>query len=245
MKISVLTMFPELFPDFLREPVIARARGLGKAEISIVDIKAFAGGSFRRIDDDTYGGGAGMVMRALPILRALESVKETGANCHTIYLTPSGVPYTQKKARELSSLPGLVLLCGHYEGIDARVLSHVDEEISIGDYVLTGGELPAKVVLDSVIRLLPGVLREESTREESFENGLLEYPQDTKPADLNGDRIPEVLLSGDHEKIRLWRLRASLKLTLRHRPDLLENRVFTEEERKLLREIQEEMPGGD
>jgi len=271
MKISVLTIFPEMFEDFLQEPVIKRAVDRGIAEIGIADIKKYAGGSFRHIDDDTYGGGAGMVMRAKPILDALKDVcgskflisgpqdaaepAETGTGENgrpedqktdrdrrtpeksrlcICAMTPSGIPYTQKMARELAEKDHLVLICGHYEGIDERVMRHVDRQISIGDYVLTGGELPAKVVMDSVIRLLGGVLREESTEVESFEDGLLEYPQYTKPLEVDGQRVPDALLTGDHEKIRTWRLAQSLLRTLRVRPDLLEKRGTSSEERKLL-----------
>lgn len=238
LKISVLTVFPEMFHDFLREPVTARAIERGSVQVELIDIKAFAGGSFRHIDDDTYGGGAGMVMRCAPVLDALKTVKTEGSI--TAVMAPCGLPYTQKKARELASCEHLILICGHYEGLDERIMKRADLILSIGDYVLTGGELPAKVVMDSVMRLLPGVLRHESTEYESFENGLLEYPQFTKPQEYEGERIPEVFLTGDHEKIRRWRLKESLRLTLERRPDLLERRSFTQEEKQLLEELQTE-----
>lgn len=272
MRISILTIFPEMFDGFLQEPVIRRAIDRGIVTVDIADIKKFAGGSFRHIDDDTYGGGAGMVMRAKPVLDALKDVlKEDGiqaeaaeesaaASCrdrageeHEIpeggtcvcVMTPSGRLYDQKTARSLAEKDHLVLICGHYEGIDERVMKHADLQLSIGDYILTGGELPAKVVMDSVIRILDGVLRKKSTEEESFENGLLEYPQYTKPLVVDGEEIPEELRSGDHERIRVWRLKQSLLRTLRRRPDLLEKRGLTAEERKILEEeeLTEAFPG--
>ena len=221
MKITVLTIFPEMFGDFLKEPVIARALSRNIVQIEITDIKEYAGGSFRHIDDDPYGGGAGMVMRCGPVLDALESVRTAGS--YTAVMTPSGRKYTQKTAHEFAALEHLILICGHYEGLDERILDHADGCFTIGDYVLTGGELPAKVVMDSVIRLLPGVLRAEATREESFEQGILEYPQYTKPADWRGEKIPEVLLSGNHEKIRRWREQEALRITRERRSDLLKD----------------------
>ncbi len=220
MKITILTIFPNLFEGFTKEPVIARAVRIGAVSLEIKDIRPFAGGSFRHIDDDPYGGGAGMVMRCAPVMDALESVR-TGES-FTAVMTPAGRKYTQSTAHEFAKLKHLILICGHYEGLDERILDHADGVYSIGDYVLTGGELPARVVCDSVIRLLPGVLRAEATVEESFENGLLEYPQYTKPANWNGEKIPEVLLSGDHEKIRLWREQEALRITRERRPDLLD-----------------------
>lgn len=220
MRITILTIFPEMFEDFVKEPVIARAIARKCVRLEIVDIRAFAGGSFRHIDDDSYGGGAGMVMRCGPVLDALETVRTEGS--YTAVMTPAGYRYTQKTAHFFSRQPHLILICGHYEGLDERILNHADGVFSIGDYVLTGGELPAKVVCDSVIRLLPGVLRAQATVEESFESGLLEYPQYTKPADWNGEKVPEVLLSGDHGRIRRWRQEEALRITRERRPDLLE-----------------------
>ncbi len=249
MRISILTIFPEMFDGFLQEPVIRRAISRGIVTVDITDIKKYAGGSFRHIDDDTYGGGAGMVMRAKPVLDALKDVLEgnpeeqsTASRTDGIHgddtcvcvMTPSGRLYDQTTARSLAEKDHLVLICGHYEGIDERVMKHADLQLSIGDYVLTGGELPAKVVMDSVIRILDGVLRKKSTEEESFENGLLEYPQYTKPLVVDGEEIPAELKTGDHERIRVWRLKQSLLRTLRRRPDLLEKRGLTAEERKLL-----------
>ena len=233
MTISVLTIMPELFGSFLQAPVIARAIRNGVLEVKIIDIREYAPGSFRHIDDSPFGGGAGMVMRCQPVLDALRACNNKD---RTVILSPAGKPYTQKKAHELSSAGHLVLICGHYEGMDARIYPHADEQISIGDYVLTGGEIAAQVIIDSIARLLPGSLRDESTQEESFENGLLEYPQYTQPAVYEGEAVPDVLRSGDHEKIRKWRLQQSLLLTRRMRPDLFEAHVLTEEEKTLLAE---------
>ena len=237
MIISVLTIMPELFGSFLQAPVIARAIRNGTLEVEIIDIREYAPGSFRHIDDSPFGGGAGMVMRCQPVLDALRACKKEELKTHSVILSPAGIPYTQQKAHELSDTEHLVLICGHYEGMDARIYPHADEQISIGDYVLTGGELAAQVIIDSVARLLPGSLRDESTREESFENGLLEYPQYTQPAVCEGEAVPDVLRSGDHEKIRKWRLQQSLLLTRRMRPDLFEAHKLTEEEKCLLAEI--------
>ena len=220
MKISILTICPEQFGDFARTPLIARSVSSGLLELEIVDIREFAPGSFRDVDDSPYGGGAGMIMRAQPVLDALASVSRPGS--HSVILAPIGKKYTQADAHRLALTDHLILICGHFEGMDARIYPHADELISIGDYILTGGELPAMVICDSVMRLVKGSMKEESTREESFEDGLLEYPQYTRPAEYNGERVPEVLLSGDHERIREWRRKEALRLTRELRPDLLE-----------------------
>ena len=224
MRISVLTMMPELFGSFLQSPVVARAIRKESLEVEIVDIRAYAPGSFRHIDDSPFGGGAGMVMRCQPVIDALRACKNGDAREaeHTVILSPAGTPYTQKKARELAKTQHLILICGHYEGLDARIYPYADEQISIGDYVLTS-------------------LRDASTEEESFENGLLEYPQYTQPAVFEGQAVPEVLRSGDHEKIRKWRLQQSLLLTRRMRPDLFAAHRLTEEERVLLEQAEQEL----
>ena len=184
-----------------------------------------------------------MVMRCQPVIDALRACKNGDAREaeHTVILSPAGTPYTQKKARELAKTQHLILICGHYEGLDARIYPYADEQISIGDYVLTGGEIAAQVIMDSIARLLPGSLRDASTEEESFENGLLEYPQYTQPAVFEGQAVPEVLRSGDHEKIRKWRLQQSLLLTRRMRPDLFAAHRLTEEERVLLEQAEQEL----
>ncbi len=237
MKITILTIFPEMFRDFLATSIVSRAIARGIAEIEIRDIRDYAYGSYRHVDDSPFGGGAGMVMKCQPVLDALEAVRTPQS--HTVLMSPAGKVYDQKKAHEYAALDHLILICGHYEGVDARIQKHTDELISIGDYVLTGGELAAMVISDSVVRLLDGVIRAESTSEESHENGLLEYPQYTKPADYKGDRVPDVLLSGHHENIRKWRLKQSLKLTRECRPDLFEKYELNEEEKKLLEEPDE------
>ena len=243
MRISILTVCPELFGSFLQSHEVKRAAKRSGAEVEVIDIREFAPGSFRHIDDSPCGGGRGMVLRCQPVADAIESVKERSAGAadvsvRTILLSPAGTVYDQKKARELAAQDHLILVCGHYEGFDARIYSWVDELISVGDYVLTGGELPAMTVADSVLRLLEGNLKEGGAGEESFENGLLEYPQYTKPAEFRGQKVPEVLLSGDHEAVRKWRLEAALKETMERRPDLLEGRKFTEEEKALLGEME-------
>ena len=243
MKITILTMFPQLFDSFREGPVVQRAIRKSSLELLVVDIKEFAPGSFRHIDDSPFGGGAGMVMRCQPVLDALRSVRgsaESFQNTIVTALSPAGRQFTQKQAHRFSELDHLILICGHYEGMDERIYRHVDEEISIGDYVLTGGEIAAMAVSDAVIRLLPGALRSESTSEESFENGLLEYPQYTQPAVYEGEAVPEVLTSGNHARIRRWRLKESLRRTMERRPDLLEGRQFTEEEIALIEEIKKD-----
>lgn len=222
MKISVLTLFPEYFDAFTRSPLIKRAQLKGAVEIDIVDIKDFAEGSFRKIDDSPYGGGPGCILRCEPVVKALERVKETSRTpCHSILFSPGGKTYKQTDARRLFNKEHLILLCGHYEGFDERILKYTDEQISLGDYILSGGEIPAMAVMDSVIRLFPESLKTEATRDESFETGILEYPQYTRPRVFRGDAVPEVLLSGDHEKIDEWRREEALKKTQRLRPDLL------------------------
>ena len=238
MKITILTLFPEMYGDFLKTSIVARSIQRGLAEVEIVDIRDYAPGSYRHVDDSPFGGGAGMVLKCQPVLDCLDDVCTEGS--WKVMMSAAGTPYTQQTAHRFARLDHLVLLCGHYEGIDARINNHVDELVSIGDYILTGGELASMVISDSVIRLLKGSIKAESTSEESFENGLLEYPQYTQPADYKGEKVPEILLSGHHEKIRLWRLKESLRLTRQKRPDLLENRQFTPEELKLLREIEAE-----
>jgi len=248
MRISILTVCPELFCSFLQSHEVKRAAKRSGAEVEVIDIREFAPGSFRHIDDSPYGGGRGMVLRCQPVADAVESVKRRGTedrkdsgrkvSVRTILLSPAGTVYDQKKARELAAQDHLILICGHYEGFDARIYSWADELVSVGDYILTGGELPAMTVADSVLRLLEGNLKEGGAGEESFENGLLEYPQYTKPAEFRGQKVPEVLLSGDHEAVRKWRLEAALKETMERRPDLLEGRKFTEEEKALLGEME-------
>ena len=220
MRISILSIAPEQFASFQEMPLVNRSIEKGLLELEIVDVRDYVQGSFRKVDDSPYGGGAGMIMRVEPVLKALKAKKKTETT--VLIMAPIGKRFDQKMAHELSLKEDLLIICGHYEGMDARIYDYADELISIGDYILTGGELAAMVVCDSLLRLLDGSMKKESVIEESFEEGLLEYPQYTRPAEYDGKRVPEVLLSGDHEKIRQWRKQEARKLTELRRPDLLE-----------------------
>lgn len=220
MNITVLTLFPEMFAP-LFESVIGRAVSGGKLNIKIVNIRDYAENKHFKCDDYPFGGGAGMVMMPQPIGSAIEAV-DPDHRAHRIYMSPRGRVFTQKRAVELSRLGDILILCGHYEGVDQRVIDlYIDEELSVGDYVLTGGELPAMVVCDCVARYVEGVISGESLKDESFSAGLLEYPQYTRPAVYKGLSVPEVLLSGNHEKVDAWRREQSLEITRKNRPDLL------------------------
>lgn len=220
MNITVLTLFPEMFAP-LYESVIGRAVNGGKLNIKIVNIRDYAENKHFKCDDYPFGGGAGMVMMPQPIGSAIEAV-DPDHRAHRIYMSPRGRVFTQKRAVELSRLGDILILCGHYEGVDQRVIDlYIDEELSVGDYVLTGGELPAMVVCDCVARYVEGVISGESLKDESFSAGLLEYPQYTRPAVYKGLSVPEVLLSGNHEKVDAWRREQSLEITRKNRPDLL------------------------
>ena len=221
----------------MKMPLVKRAVEKGIATINIVDIKPYAGGSFRHIDDSPAGGGPGMILKVDTTMRAVEANRTEKSR--VILLSPKGEVYSQKKARELSKQEDIVLICGHYEGVDRRVENHVDEMISIGDYVLSGGEIAAEVIVDSIVRLLDGIIRDGATAEESHENILLEYPQYTKPVDYKGEKIPDILLSGNHGAIEKWRHLEALKDTKRLRPDLFEKYPLTEEEKKALERREE------
>ena len=239
MRFDILTLFPEACDKVLGESIIGRARQKGLLDIRCHQIRDYTENKQKQVDDYPYGGGMGMVMNAQPIADCFRAVcEELGHRPHLIYLSPQGKTLTQQRAKELSQLPSLCLLCGHYEGVDERVLDAlVDEQISIGDYVLTGGELPAMVLVDCVSRMVPGVLSDEVCfTEESHFSSLLEYPQYTRPAVWEGREVPEVLLSGHHKNIEAWRRQQSLLRTLRHRPDMLEHADLTEKERAFLRE---------
>ena len=219
MKFDVLTLFPEMFEP-LNSSIIGRAKEKNLIEINLINIRDFSKDKHKKVDDTPYGGGAGMVMMPDVVYDAYKSIKDESAK--VIYMSPQGKKLTQKKVEELAKNKHLIILCGHYEGIDQRVIDKiVDEEISIGDYVLTGGELPAMVLIDSVSRYSEGVITKESTNEESFTNGLLEYPQYTRPEVFEGEKVPEVLLSGHHANIEKWRKEKSLEITAKKRPDLL------------------------
>lgn len=240
MRFDVLTLFPALFCSFLKESILGRAVSKGLIDVRLTDIRSFARGPHRVTDDRPYGGGSGMVMKAGPILRALQSVERIGTRSRVALLTPQGEPFKQSIAWELSALDQLILICGRYEGVDERIRAdHVDRDLSIGDYVLSSGELGAMVVIDAVSRLVPNVLGgERSNLEDSFEEGLLEYPHYTRPRVFQGREVPEVLLSGDHEKIRLWRRTASIRRTLQRRPDLLEKATLNQEDKAILARLQ-------
>ena len=235
MKFDVLTLFPEMF-EAIKQSIIGKAAEKNLININLINIRDFSKNKHKKVDDTPYGGGAGMVMKADVVYDAYKSIKDE--NAKVIYLTPQGKVLNQKKVEELSKEEHLILLCGHYEGIDQRVLDKiVDEEISIGDYVLTGGEIPAMVLIDSVSRYVEGVLSEDSISEESFSQGILEYPQYTRPEIFEGMKVPEILQSGHHENIKKWRRCEALKNTYNKRPELLENVELSEQDKKYLEKI--------
>lgn len=220
MKIDILTLFPSMFDGFLHESIIKRAIEKGKVEVNIYNIRDYSKDPHKKVDDYQFGGGSGMVLMPQPIIDAIEDLKRE--DTFVILMSPQGIPYKQKIAHELSQKKHILIICGHYEGFDERIRSFVDMEISIGDYILTGGELASMVVSDSIIRLLDDVITKESSENESFENHLLDYPVYTKPVDFRGMKVPDVLLSGHHENIRKWRLEQQMNRTQERRPDLLE-----------------------
>ncbi len=246
MRFDILTLFPGMFSSPFEESILKRAIEKGLIQIRIVNIRDFALDKHQVVDDAPYGGGQGMVMKVEPIARAIEEVRSGDASARVIYLTPQGKPLDQERAKELASYPRLILLCGRYEGIDERVRERfVEEEISIGDYVLTGGELAAMVVVDAVSRLLPGVLgSDRSAVEDSFFNSLLEYPQYTRPFEYRGSEVPEVLVSGNHQSIAQWRRKEALRRTRLQRPDLLAKAQLSREDLGLLEEIEKEKDPG-
>ena len=237
MKFDVLTLFPEMF-ETMKQSVIGRAIEKGLLEINLINIRDFSKDKHKKVDDTVYGGGAGMLMKPDVVYDAFKSVESEKSK--VIYLSPQGKKLCQTKVEELAKLEHLILLCGHYEGIDQRVIDKiVDEEISIGDYVLTGGEIPAMVLIDSVSRYIDGVITGESTSEESFSGeGLLEYPQYTRPEEFEGMKVPEVLQSGHHENINKWRRKEAIRITYQKRQDLLEKVNLTEEEKKFIEELE-------
>ena len=242
MKFTVLTLFPQIPRAFFETSIMAKVVEKGIIAYDLVDIRDFANDRHHTCDDSTYGGGAGQLMLPEPLGKALDSVEAYKKDVHVIYVTPSGKQFTQKKAEELSHKDNLVFICGRYEGIDQRIIdTYVDEELSIGDYVMSSGELAATVIIDAVYRLVDGVITHESLEEESFNGNLLEYPQYTKPAVYKGLEVPEVLMGGNHEEIRKWRLRKSLEKTFRNRPDLIVKAraegTLTEEAEKMIEEF--------
>lgn len=243
MRIDILTLFPDMCNTVMSESVIGRARQSGKVEINCIDIRDYTLDKHRRVDDKPYGGGMGMIMAPQPIYDCFQSLcNEIGAKPHLIYLTPQGKTLTQDRVKDLARLDNIALLCGHYEGIDERVIEALEpEEISVGDYVLTGGELPALIVADAVSRMLPGVLSDdECFEEESHFNYLLEYPQYTHPSEWQGREVPEVLLSGHHANVDKWRRQQSLKRTYERRPDMLENAQLTDDDITFLSKLKKD-----
>lgn len=237
MKINIMTLFPDMCESVLSESIIGRAREKGYVEINCVNIRDYTLDKHRRVDDAPYGGGMGMLMQTQPIHDCYKAICEKSENKnHLIYMSPCGEVLTQKKVKELATMDEITILCGHYEGIDQRVIDTlVDEQISIGDYVLTGGELPALVLADSISRMLEGVLPNDEAKElESHYNGLLEYPQYTRPYEWNGIKVPDVLISGHHGNVDKWRREQSLIMTAKYRPDMLEKADLTEKEKEFL-----------
>jgi tRNA (guanine37-N1)-methyltransferase len=237
MKIDLITLFPEMCETVLGESIIGRAQKSGAIEINCVQLRDFALDKHKRVDDTTYGGGMGMLMKCEPIALCYEDICEKrGCKPHFVYMSPQGKPLTQNKLKELSEYENICVLAGHYEGVDQRIIDEfIDEEISIGDYVLTGGELPALVFIDALSRLAPGVLsNDECFTEESHFNGLLEYPQYTKPMEWRGLEVPPVLYSGDHAKVDRWRYEQSLINTAKKRPDMLEKKELSDEDKGIL-----------
>lgn len=239
MKIKILTLFPNMLEGILKESILKRAIEKGVCSVELIDMRQYSLDKHHHVDDTPYGGGAGMVLACDVVDRAITAHRT--AQSFKILMTPQGRPFQQTIAKELASKEELILICGHYEGFDERIRSYVDDEISIGDYVLTGGEIPAMVLIDSISRYVDGVLSNESTDEESFSNGLLEYPQYTRPEIFNEVKVPEVLISGHHENIRKWRREKSLENTLKKRPELLENVVLTKNEKDYIENLKKEV----
>lgn len=242
MKITIMTLFPEMCNAVLDESIIGRARKSGIIEIDTVNIRDFTLDKHNRVDDAPYGGGMGMLMQTQPIYDCFASLcSEDGKKPHLIYMSAQGKTLTQKRVKELSQLPNIAILCGHYEGVDERIIEEiVDEEISIGDYVLTGGELPALILSDSIARMIDGVLPNDEAKElESHYSGLLEYPQYTRPPEWHGRKVPDILLSGHHGNIDKWRREKSLERTLERRPDMLKSAELTKKDREYLAKLKE------
>ncbi|HAM31786.1 MAG TPA: tRNA (guanosine(37)-N1)-methyltransferase TrmD [Erysipelotrichaceae bacterium] len=235
MKITVLTLFPEYFDGLMNTSIIKRAYEKGLFSFEVVDFRKYTKEKHGHVDDTPYGGGAGMLLMCQPIIDAIHAVRTE--NSLVIMLTPQGETFQQTKAAQLAQADHLIFLCGHYEGFDERIRDYVDVQMSLGDFVLTGGEPACAVMCDAIIRLLPGVIRQDSSDDDSFSNGLLEYPQYTKPYEYDGKKVPDVLLSGHHENIRKWRREQAVIKTAFYRPDLLKKVKLTEQEQKLVREI--------
>jgi tRNA (guanine37-N1)-methyltransferase len=244
MRIEVVTLFPELFESFLAAGLLGKAIGQGLVRVGFANPREFTTDRHRTVDDTPYGGGSGMVMMPGPVAAALDAIDAREGKTRRVLLTPQGRPFRQKDAVRYAGLGAVVLVCGRYEGFDERIRSLVDEEVSLGDFVMFGGEVAAMAILEATVRLVPGVLgNDESLAAESHAHGLLEYPQYTRPAEFRGARVPDVLISGDHGRIARWRKKESLRRTRARRPDLLEAAALTDEERALLAEIEREEDG--
>lgn len=240
MKIDVLTLFPNMF-QALNESMIGKAQEKGIITLNTHDFREYSQNKHHHVDDYPYGGGAGMLLQVEPIDRCLDDVVNNREKARIVLLDPAGVPFTQKMAESFAKEEELIFICGHYEGYDERIRDLVTDEVSLGDYVLTGGELGAMTMIDATVRLLPEVLgNDESAVTDSHSTGLLEHPQYTRPADYKGKKVPDVLMSGNHEKIRQWKVKESLRRTYLRRPDMLENYVLNDEEKQLLDEIKQE-----
>lgn len=240
MRIDIMTLFPDMCLAYLGESIIGRARAAGKVQIECTDIRDYTLDKHRRVDDTPYGGGMGMIMQAQPIYDCYQDIcRKTGTKPHLIYLTPQGKTLTQERVKELAQLDNIALLCGHYEGVDERVIEELQpEEISVGDYVLTGGELPALIVADAVSRMIPGVLsNDDCFTEESHYSSLLEYPQYTRPFEWRGRKVPEVLTTGHHANVDKWRREQSIERTAQRRPDMLEKAQLTAKDIKFLSDL--------
>ena len=237
MRFDILTLFPEMIEGVINSSILKRAREKGLLEINVIDFRLFSTNKHNTVDDYAYGGGAGMLISVEPIHKALQSI-EGYEKATKILTTPSGKVFNQKMAIDLSKNDHIIIMCGHYEGIDNRVLNYVDEEISVGDYVLTGGEIPALAIMDSVARLVKGVISDDSIVHESFMEGLLEYPQYTRPQVYDGHAVPDILLSGHHANIEKWKRKEALKKTYKMRPDLLETAMLTPEDYAYLKELE-------
>lgn len=239
MKIDILSLFPEMFDGFKTTSIIKRAIEKDIVEVNIHNFREFTNNKHKHVDDYPYGGGQGMVLMVQPIIDCLNSIIKDDSI--VVLMSPQGKPFNQRMASDFSKINHLIIICGHYEGFDERVRDYIDYEVSIGDYVLTGGELSSMVVCDAIIRLLDGAINEDSFQDDSFSNGLLEYPQYTRPYEYDGNTVPEVLISGHHENIRKWRKKESLKRTLLKRPDLLETCELDNEAIKMLEEVKKDI----
>ncbi len=239
MIIDILTLFKDAITPYLNSSIIKRAIESGSVTINVIDYREYSTKANKRVDDYSYGGGAGMIIEATPVINCLKDIPDI-ENAYKIITSPIGKTYNEKKAKKLAKLDHIVIVCGHYEGIDFRINDYMDEAISIGDYILTGGEIASLAIVDSVVRLLPNVISKDSIDVESFDDNLLEYPQYTRPVEFDGKKVPDVLISGNHENIRKWRRYKSLELTYLYRKDLLRKAKLTSEDMKMLEDIKNE-----